>query len=84
MLARAKPRSIGWPKLERLSADGFRRILASALNERVFDVTIAQGEPRIEPDGKLHDDSRKAVADLGNLAHADRYRGAVAGATPSP
>ena len=34
----------------------------AALGEHILDVTVAQSEAKIEPDGLLDDDARKAVA----------------------
>ena len=36
----------------------------AARGEHILDVTVAQSEPKIEPDGLLDDDARKAVASI--------------------
>lgn len=44
------------------AADRLVGHIDATLGEHILDVTVAQSEAKIEPDGLLDDDARKAVA----------------------
>ena len=56
-------------ELQSPTADRLVGHVDTALGEHVLDVTVAQSEAEIEPEGLLDDDARKAVGMVGELGH---------------
>ena len=53
----------------------------ATLGEKVLDIAVAQGEPKVEPDRMLDDRGRKPVTGVGQGAHHAPYRAMVPTAT---
>ncbi len=56
--------SIRWSKLAAPGSNGFVGYGDATLREKILDITKAQGEPMIQPDGMADDFGRKAVASI--------------------
>ena len=59
----------GGAELQSPTADRLVGHIDTSLGEHVLDVTVAQSEAEIEPEGLLDDDARIAVAMVGELGH---------------
>jgi hypothetical protein len=76
MPSRARPRPLsskcfgeGWATRQHRAPHGLIGDVESALGERVFDISIAERDPKVEPYGVLDDRGREAVAQVRDPAH---------------
>src|SRR6266851_8080458 len=60
-------------KLQDPAADGLVANAQTSRGQQILDVSVAQGEPQIEPNGVANDSGREAVAGVGNGAHHHSY-----------
>ena len=58
------------PELQHPAPHCFVGDVESALGQQFLDITVAQGEPEIEPDRVLDDRRREAMSAVGELIYA--------------
>jgi hypothetical protein len=63
---------VGRPELAAPEADGFVTDLNATLSEQLLDITLAQVEPVVEPDGVADDLGREAMASVQGGVHGHR------------
>src|SRR5450755_1442375 len=60
-------------KLQDPAADSLVADAQTSRGQQILDVSVAQGEPQIEPNGVANDFGWEAVAGVGNAAHHHSY-----------
>ena len=54
--------------------DGFVAHLDAALSQELLDITVAEGEAQVHPDGAVDDLGREAITGVGGGGHVYRLR----------
>src|SRR5271169_2929743 len=62
------------PEFQHPAAHRLVRDIESALGEKLLHIAVAQGEPKVQPDGVLDDDRGKTMAAVRDIGHARGYR----------
>ncbi len=60
---------IGLPELQCPAPDRFVRNIHTTFDEQIFDVSVAEGKPIIQPDSVLNDQRWKSVSGIGDFLH---------------